>query len=298
VIGNVAAQGLRTGPIRLVTAIAIGVRGTERVVASAVTLRASGDSSGWGQLVGPGQRPACSAVIKFAVGPHGDGVATGTSGCGSGEIRSDVIGYIAAQSLCFVPVRLMTAEAIRGIERVVVTDMAGCAGCRRGRHVGANESEAGGAVIEGSRVPTCRGMASGTVGCSEGSTGGGMDRIVGLLPSSEMAARVAAIRGSDGEVVIVVDVAGGARNVCVTLRQEETGSAVVEGRGGPTYRVVAIGAVGGGECGAGSGMRGIVGLLPGGQVAAGIAAVGWGDGEVVIVVDVAGRAGNVGVAIG
>ena len=45
-------------------------------------------------------------------------------------------------------------------------------------------------------------------------------------------------------------------------------------------------------------MRGVVGLLPGGEMAPGIAAVCGRDLQVVIVVDVARRARNVGVAVG
>ena len=45
-------------------------------------------------------------------------------------------------------------------------------------------------------------------------------------------------------------------------------------------------------------MRGIVGLLPGGQVALRIAAVGRSDRQIVIVADMAERARHIGMAIG
>ena len=43
-------------------------------------------------------------------------------------------------------------------------------------------------------------------------------------------------------------------------------------------------------------MYGIVGLLPGGQVALGTSAIGRGNREIVIVIDMAASARNVGVA--
>lgn len=45
-------------------------------------------------------------------------------------------------------------------------------------------------------------------------------------------------------------------------------------------------------------MHGIVRLLPVGQVALRVAAVGWGDRQVVVVIDVAHRAGHVRMPIG
>lgn len=63
-------------------------------------------------------------MIEFAVGPNGDGVASG-AGRGSGwEIGSDVIGDVAAKGLRLIPVRSVAGEAIRGIQRIVVVDVA------------------------------------------------------------------------------------------------------------------------------------------------------------------------------
>ena len=45
-------------------------------------------------------------------------------------------------------------------------------------------------------------------------------------------------------------------------------------------------------------MHGIIGLLPGRQVAAGIAAIRRRDLKIVIIIDMAGGAGHVGVAVG
>ncbi len=109
-----------------------------------------------------------------------------------------------------------------------------------------------------------------------------------------MTAGIAAIGGSNLQIVVVVDMAGGARNIGVAVGQEKTGGAVIEDGGGPTDGVVAGGAVGSGESGASRGVRRIVGLLPLSEVAI-LAGAG---GEVVIVVDVASGAGQIGVAVG
>ena len=125
-----------------------------------------------------------------------------------------------------------------------------------------------------------------------------MDRIVRLLPGSQVASGIAAIGGSNRQVVIIVDVAGDARNVGVAIGQQKARDAVIEGDIGPRRGVVTIGTVGSGKTRAGFGVRRIVGLLPSGEVAAGIAAIGGSDRKVVIIVDVAGSARKVGVAVG
>ena len=109
-----------------------------------------------------------------------------------------------------------------------------------------------------------------------------------------MTAGIAAIGGSNLQIVVVVDMAGRARNIGVAVGQEKTGGAVIEDGGGPTDGVVAGGAVGSGESGASRGVRRIVGLLPLSEVAI-LAGAG---GEVVIVVYVASGAGQIGVAVG
>jgi len=141
-------------------------------------------------------------------------------------------------------------------------------------------------------------MAPGAVGGAESGAGTGVNRVVGLLPGGEVAISIATIGGRDLQIVIVVDVAGRAGNVRVTLGELEAGGAVVESRGIPAHGVVAVRAIGDGERGACGGMRGIVGLLPGGEVAASVAAIRGGDLQVVVIVDVARGAGEVGVAVG
>jgi len=73
--------------------------------------------------------------------------------------------------------------------------------------------------------------------------------IVCLLPGSKVAARIAAVRGSDLQIVVVADVAlraGGyfARGChLVRVRQREAGRAVIERRICPICGVVAGGAL-------------------------------------------------------
>ena len=63
----------------------------------------------------------------------------------SGEIRRNVIGYVAAERLRAVPSRLVAAHAIGGVQRIIVVDVALRA---RRRGVSACERETGNAVVE------------------------------------------------------------------------------------------------------------------------------------------------------
>lgn len=102
-------------------------------------------------------------MIEFAIGPGSDRV-TARTGCRSGrEVGSDVIRNVTAEGLRFVPIRLMTRQAVRGVQRVIVVDVAGGAGRRSRRHVRANKRETGDAVIKRSRVPTLGRVALGTI---------------------------------------------------------------------------------------------------------------------------------------
>ena len=67
-----------------------------------------------------------------------------------------------------------------------------------------------------------------------------------------MAAGVSAIGRRDLQSVIVVDVAGAARNANMLILQRETGGAVIEGGSVPAGWSVAIGAICRGKRGAGS----------------------------------------------
>lgn len=125
----------------------------------------------------------------------------------------------------------------------------------------------------------------------------GMHRIVGLLPIVEMAGGVSTVRRSDLQIVVVVDVARNAGNVGVPVRERETGKGVIEICSVPTLCRVTVGAVGRRKNRSRSGVNGIIGLLPSAQVTAGVTAIGGRNLQVVIVIDVAGSAGNVGMTV-
>ena len=82
-----------------------------------------------------------------------------------------------------------------------------------------HQSEPCHTVIKGRCIPTGRGVASGAVGGSKSSSRRRVHRVVRLLPGSQVAAGIAAIRWSDGQSVIVIDVAAGAGHVGMTLGQ-------------------------------------------------------------------------------
>lgn len=89
----------------------------------------------------------------------------------------------------------MTTHAVRRTQRVIIVYMAGHAGSRRGRHVGARQSKAGSRVIERRNVGPRNGvMASGAIRDSKRGAGAGVRRIIGLLPGGQVATGVAAIR--------------------------------------------------------------------------------------------------------
>lgn len=95
------------------------------------------------ELVRVGQGKTGAAVVENTVGPYRDGVTRGASGSGLREICRDVIGNISAESLRAVPSRQVTAQTIRGAQRVVVVDVARGAWRRCGGHVRASQSETG-----------------------------------------------------------------------------------------------------------------------------------------------------------
>lgn len=121
---------------------AIGWLNAESVVAANMALRTGRDLAGRRHLVRVGEREAGGAVIELAVRPSCDGVAGATGGGSLREISSDVIGYVATQSLRAGPCRLVAAHAIgvRGIQRVIVIGVALSTWCGRVR---TGQSEAG-----------------------------------------------------------------------------------------------------------------------------------------------------------
>ena len=105
------------------------------------------------------QRKAECGVIKFSVGPLGDGVALSASGRVIRKAYLIVIGNACAESGGAIPIGKMAAVAICGIQRVVIADVAGGAGRWRRRRVRADQCESGLAVIERCRIPTLGSVA-------------------------------------------------------------------------------------------------------------------------------------------
>jgi hypothetical protein len=124
--------------------------------------------------------------------------------------------------------------------------------------------------------------------------------VIGNVPADRRRAlkrrRVAAVTIRRTERVIVIDMAGRARGRGVRSDQSKSGYAVVERRRRPAGRRVAIGAIGGAKRGARSRVHGSRRLLPGRQVALRISAVGRRNRQCVIIVNVALRALQIGVA--
>ena len=208
---------------------------------------------------------------------------------------------IAAERLRAVPI-LQVAGRVATIgrlnrQRVVVIDVARDAGSRRRRNVHAGQRKTGHAVIKGAQIRPRDGvMALRAIRSRESRAGGSVRRVIRLLPGGQVAACVAAIGGRDLEIVVVVDVALRASNSGVAVGQRKPCAGVIEGRGIPTRCVMAVAAARQREGLRGIGVRRIVGLLPGAEVAAGVAAVRVGNAlEIVIVVDMALRAGQRGV---
>lgn len=112
-----------------------------------------------------------------------------------------------------------------------------------------------------------------------------------------MAAGCAACRRRNLQIVVIVDMAGCTGHVRVAKRQRESCGRVIEDRGIPALRRVAARAIGKRERGTGRRVRRIRRLLPGCQVAARIAAIGWRDLQIIVVVDMAVRARHVRVAV-
>ena len=125
--------------------------------------------------------------------------------------------------------------------------MAGSAG-----HVGVpvGQQEARRAVIEDRRGPGNRVVASVAIGHGKKRAGRRVHRIIRLVPSRQVAARIPAVRRPHRQAVIVVEVAGGTGHIGMGIRQWEPGGAVIELRAQPAVKRVA-GVAGGRELCAG-----------------------------------------------
>lgn len=183
--------GLLPGSEMATGVAAVGWRDFETVVVADVT----GDAGNRRVFVGEGETKR--SMVEFSIGPLGDGVALGTSGCIRREAGLDMIGDAAAESRSFVPIGRVAAEAIRGFKSVVVVDMARRARCWSRRHVSADQGEASNAVVKGSGIPALGGMAGRAIRRGKSGSGRSMRRVGGLLPLGEMATGIAAICRAD-----------------------------------------------------------------------------------------------------
>lgn len=105
--------------------------------------------------------------------------------------------------------------------------------------VAEGQREAGKAVIKIRRVPTLRRVAVGTVGQGENRARSRVNGVSRLLPGGEVTAGIAAVCRCDLQIVVVVDVAIGAGNVCVTVDQQKACRRVIEFRVQPCVETVA-----------------------------------------------------------
>ncbi len=152
---------------------------------------------------------------------------------------SGIIGLLP----CGKMARGIAAICRRGLEIVIVVNVASRTG-----HVGmaVREQESGGVVIEDGGGPG-NGVVAGRTGCGgKGRAGGGMGRIIGLLPLGQ----VAVLASAGCEVVVVADVAGGADEIGVAVGERKTGCGVIELGAKPAIESVALLAFAGGERGA------------------------------------------------
>jgi hypothetical protein len=170
----------------------------------------------------------------------------------------------------------------------------------RGRHlVRIRKRETGRAVIEFARVPGDSVVASGALGGWEirGDVIGNITAEgLGTLPRGLMTAQAISVGGGEG--VVVVDVAIGAGSnfargsKLVRAGQWPTGRAVIKSCCCPGDGVVAGGTIRGSEGSASRRVRRIISLLPGRQVAAGVAAIIGLNVQGVVAADVTLGAGG------
>ena len=206
------------------------------------------------------------------------------------------------------PIGLVTelVSAIRGSGRQIVAARGGGVALRAldvGVCVG--QREPGGRVIKrgvrpARRVVTGRALRHGET-CGDVIRNIAAERLR-AVPILQVAGRVAAIIRLNRQRVVVADVARGAgsgRGRDVHAGQREAGDAVVErAQVGPRDGIVALRAIRSRKSRPGRSVRRVVRLLPGGQVAASVAAIRWRDLKIVVVIDVALRASNGRVGVG
>jgi len=118
---------------------------------------------------------------------------------------------------------------LRGRQGVIIIDVAGSAGrCS----VRTGQQKTGRAMVESRRRrrrPTYCVMARAAIRQAKLHPGRWVRRIIGLLPSRQMAARIPAIGRRNHQVIVVINMAGSARHVGMPIRQQKTRLCVVKG---------------------------------------------------------------------
>lgn len=104
-------------------------------------------------------------------------------------------------------------------------------------------------MIERRAIPTLSRMTIRAVCHCECSSGRRVHGRCSLLPRSQVAARVAAVRGRNLQAVVVIDVALRAGNICVPVRQRKSCGVVIKLHLQPSIRRVAQVTSGGETCG-------------------------------------------------
>jgi len=233
VVRHSTAKSHGTLPSGLVAAVAIRVRSSKAEWVGAHVARSAG-----GGHVRTLQRPARRTVIELASRPE-HGVVASRALRGR-EARRDVIRYRSAERRGALPSDLVTAIAIRVryCEGVVVAHVAVGAGhdfTGRCQLMRARQRPARGAVIKGCGGPGDGAMARRAVRCGKWGASCGVRGVVSGLPGCQVASGVAAVGRSNGQRVVIVDVARRAgrsfprRRHLVRIRQRETRGRVVEG---------------------------------------------------------------------
>ena len=211
-------------------AVTIRVRSGKGVIVVYMTVRAGHDFARWRQLVRSQKRPARSGVVKHHIGPRRRVVTSRAVRCGEGRSSAWVRRVICRLPSGQMALRI-SAICRRYLQIVIVVDVTRSAA----RHLACwsklvriRQRETGRAVIESRGKPRNRGVAHGAICHRKGIRGGRMIRIGRLLPRCQMALRIAAIGGGDLQIVVVIDVAGRARNIRVAIDQQKTGCTVIE----------------------------------------------------------------------
>ncbi len=196
-------------------------------------------------------------------------------------------------------------------QRVIVADVAVAASVdpARGRQlVRAGQRKTSRRVVEGRRqkrdgIVTARAVRHGEYRPRLRMHRGGGSLPAATVVGIQMTPGVSAIGRLSGQVVVVIDVAVGAgvdlagRRHLVRIRQRKTSRRVIKIRVLPGDSIVAVGTGGDRKYRGRRGMRRIGGLLPGGEMAARMSAIGGDNLQVVVTAHVAALAGNIRVPV-